>query len=234
MSKWRDWKDLNEMEALRFEEFWSLDEIARKFGLTRQRIHQLLPAHNGREIQRLRTEKDIRNREPIVVDLYRNGALTADIGKELNIPQQVVRDVLRRNGIDPSKRRKPPANRVSDETLSTEIRECAKELGKTPGAKAFDKWRGYMRAQLIIIRSGTWAKACEAAGLEPNIRRGGGERKYTDQMIQATYDRARAELGRIPTYELWEQGAYRPAAASLRRRFGSWMKFLDAMENRKE
>lgn len=95
----------------------------------------------------------------------------------------------------------------TDEELLGLIRQCARELGRTPGVKSFNKWcaangRGASRSPAIVDRFGRWSMACELAGLTPNRRASSplfGARRFSHQDYVDAYQRIRQLAGRSPT-----------------------------------
>ncbi len=122
----------------------------------------------------------------------------------------------------------------TDEQLLDLLRDCARELGRTPGATAFNAWRGYHAAQLLARRFGSWGKACELAGLQPRAKPHDriGNRRFTDEAVRSAYLRIRAITGHPPTMGEWDKLVRRgePGGQTIRLRYRSWMPFLAAME----
>ena len=51
--------------------------------------------------------------------------------------------------------------KYTDDELLDLLEACAEDLGRTPGQYAFNKWYGYAFGQNLLIRFGSWNKACE-------------------------------------------------------------------------
>lgn len=117
----------------------------------------------------------------------------------------------------------------SDSELLDMMRKAARELGRTPGYKSF-RDRGWP-GQTVIQRFGTWSEACVRAGLTPNPRVGGGERRYDDAAVLAAYARITEAVGKQPSLREWDRWVAdgEPSSVAMRKRYGSWTAFIEAM-----
>ena len=95
----KDWS-----KAVRqYEDGWTLEEIAKAHGVTRQRISQVL-RRDGLEPRAERTERKRATdaeRAEVVARLSRQGLTTSEIGVRMGLSHQTVRADLRRAGVDP-------------------------------------------------------------------------------------------------------------------------------------
>lgn len=107
---------------------------------------------------------------------------------------------------------------ITDSQLRDALRDLAAELDKTPTYKEMNE-QGAHSASTCRQRFGSWNKAVEAAGLEPN-RKHDSLDLTNDQLLEILRKRA-DRLGRTPTQD--EMDAFgSPTAGTYDYRFGSW------------
>lgn len=112
---------------------------------------------------------------------------------------------------------------VPDEPL---LRRCGRAVGKFPTRAAYDEWaaaQGEPAALDLIRVHGSWAAACQAAGIGgARGRRAQGDARAAVMALQ----RAHRDLGPHfgwRAYEAWRQDAGEPVGVStIRTVWGSW------------
>ena len=124
-----------------------------------------------------------------------------------------------------TKKAGPGARKYSDEELTRQVQELAKELGRTPKQKEFDRNPGTARTGTIESRFGSWNKFLEAAGLE--INRSRSARIANKKLIRQVKILA-TELGRTPIMEEFDKDPRMASTATIRSKFGSWNNFIEA------
>ena len=113
--------------------------------------------------------------------------------------------------------------RVSDEELIQQAQMLARELGRTPTMREFEKDQRTASPAAIQKRFGSWNKFLEEAGLNTNFSYA---RVSDEELIQQAQMLAR-ELGRTPTMREFEKDQRTASPAAIQKRFGSWNKFLE-------
>ncbi len=124
--------------------------------------------------------------------------------------------------------------KFTDDDLLGMLRTCAADLGRTPGAAAFDRWVGVFWSQLLLMRFGSWREACLRVGLTPHAKPPGmGEPTYSEGDCLAAYSRIKDAAGKV-TVEAWAAHCLpsEPCAGTLRRRYGRWTTVKREMESR--
>jgi hypothetical protein len=86
--------------------------------------------------------------------------------------------------------------KYSNEFLLDYLMELARQLGKTPSEKDI-KRAGKLSAGLYSIRFGSFSKAQEKAGLEPNKKL--SARRYPDELLLSQLIELSKQLGKTPT-----------------------------------
>lgn len=105
--------------------------------------------------------------------------------------------------------------RYSDERILTELRACAKRLGRSPTMREFRAdARTKVHPQTVIERFGSWNRAKHLAGLSPR-------RFATREDLLAQLRALGAELGRAPTGKDLEGRPGAPSKSLLWQTFGS-------------
>jgi hypothetical protein len=219
-----------EMRRLRQDEDKTLAEIANRFGLTRQRVHQLIGDIPAADVAARRGEarrRQLARLGDAVRDELRSGRRrNADIRASFGLTQRELRSIasedplLEREHLAARRARVRKARAPSLRAL----KRVAREVGRTPGHAKYDELRGRApSSQRLIAHHGSWPAVCRAAGLAVNVRPVSGvmgRALYSeDEYLERLADAYRM-LGHWPTLREW-QGP--PSAGSYRTHFGSWM-----------
>ena len=125
-------------------------------------------------------------------------------------------------GLKPNRVRKP---KKTKEELISEIKALAEKLGRTPLVREFADYSGLGRDSIVIRRHGGWGNLVESAKLKYRHRR---ISRSNEELISQVKKLAR-KLKRAP--RVWEFNKSIGAeeySDIIKKRFGSWQKFLAA------
>ena len=225
------------------ERGWSLDEIAERYGVSRERVRQILRAHGAPDpeivagARRRRSEQLAEARVDELLGLWRSGAQTASAATSLGLQAAACRSTISRfaTDVDRAARKASMADSRGSQTYSERdilvaLRAVAAGLGRVPSAKEYALLaRGLELPSLptVLNRMGGWTRAVTAAGLKAlPARRGARRRRWTQRACWEALRRAVDELGEIPTVLSYERHAAGrddlPSSATLRNRLGRW------------
>lgn len=233
---------VRQMAALR-EQGWSLDEIAVRFGVSRERVRQILCAHGGpdprtvAQARRRRAEQRAEARVDELLLLWRGGEDPGSIASRFGLQAAACRSTIERFATDVDRAARTAgmaaargAQTYSDRDITLALVSVATLLDRVPSAKEYAALaRGLRLPSLatVLNRLGGWSNAVAAAGLRDN---GGAARTRTRRWTQdACWDalrRAVDELGEIPSVLAYERFAAGrgdlPSSATIRNRLGRW------------
>lgn len=225
-----------------YEKGATLQQVGDKFGISRERVRQVVKdagtnrgAGGTSQMKRERVIAAIDIDQVLV--LYRSGLNVRKIAKRMRKPINCIQTVLDKHSDPLDKRRRQSisgrgnAQTFTDEEAIAAIQEAARMNGSSSlGYVRYDRLaveHGWPRAQIVMIRFGTWGEAVTAAGLTPNKSVSWlGKRSYTDADIQTALHRVATQVGHPPTYDEYRThaGAKEPSCGTIRRRFrNSWM-----------
>jgi len=245
---------VRQMQSLR-EQGWSLDEIALRFGVSRERVRQILRAHGGPDPQdiadarRRRAEGHAEQRIDELLDLWRRGEQPRRAADKLGLQAAACRSTIERfaTDVDRAARRASMAGarRVqtySDRDIIVALTSVATRVGRVPSAKEYATHArdlNYPSLPTILNRMGGWAHALRAAGMEPiGGTRRKRRRRWTEEACWAALRRVCDELGEIPTVLSYERHAAGrkelPSAATLRNRLGRWSSIATQLAAQRE
>jgi lambda repressor-like predicted transcriptional regulator len=164
----------------------TLQAIASRFGLSRERVRQVLASQRGAgsvdaatvaTARRARAERLLARRRGAVLVGWRRGASVAEIAREVGLSTRAVRSVLARHADDAdeatrrvalNRRSRAGAPRYSDAELIAAVAHAAALLGEAPTAAEYARLARKARLpslSLIQSRIG-WSPALVAARLE--------------------------------------------------------------------
>lgn len=234
---------VRQMQALR-EEAWSLDEIALRFGVSRERVRQILRTHGGPDPQsiadarRRRAEQQAEERVDELLELWRAGEHPRTAAGRLGLQAAACRSTIARfaTDLDRAARKASIAGarrvqRYSERDIILALTSVSTRVGRVPSAKeyaAHARALNYPSLPTVLNRMGGWVQALEAAGMQPlsaptRRRRG---RRWTEESCWEALLAVVEELGEIPTVLAYERHAAGrpelPSAATLRNRLGRW------------
>jgi transposase len=234
---------MGQMHALRVQGY-SLDEIALRFGVSRERLRQILRAHGApdpeavADARKRRTAQEAEARVDELLALWRSGAQAASAATALGLQAAACRSTIARfaTEVDKAARRASLSGARGTQTYSERdilvaLRAVAAGLGRVPSAKEYALLaRGLELPSLptVLNRMGGWTSAVRAAGLTPLAKPSTPRRRrrWTDSACWEALRRVVDELGEIPTvlsYERHAAGRHDlPSSATLRNRLGRW------------
>jgi anti-anti-sigma factor len=234
-----------EMALLR-EEGRSLDEIALRFAVSRERVRQILHAHGGpdsrhvADARRRRAEQQAQAHVEELLELWRTGADPRSLASSLNLRPQACRSAIARyaTDVDRTARRaslasgRAVAKTYSDGDIAAALRSTAAGLGRVPSAKEYEALARTHRGPslaTVLNRMGGWSNAVRAAGLtpaSPPTRTRNRSRRWTPEACWTAIRRVVAELEQVPTVITYDRHAADrpdlPSSATLRNRLGRW------------
>lgn len=219
----------------------TLEEIGQKFGITRECVRQIVENANGAGGEELRARRRKKRDE---VDRALAAAMRQDI---LDHPGSRKADVAARLGLDVrivsrllpaavaalvvEDNRNAGVSTWTDEDILEAIRSAATyeyplsgstyrrlvRIGEISGASS----------ALVRRRFGSWTRACELAGVEPDrLPHDGYQSRWTDSDLLsyvAAYLRAPGSRGTLAAYVEWSRRiSDAPSGSSLRNRLGGW------------
>jgi hypothetical protein len=234
---------IQQMRTLR-ERGYSLDEIALRFGVTRERVRQILLAHGApdpeavADARRRRAAELAEARVDELLALWRGGAETGSVASTLGLQAAACKSTIARFATDVDKAARRAnlsdargAQTYSDRDIIVALRAVAAGLGRVPSAKEYALLaRGLELPSLptVLNRMGGWTRAVTAAGMTPLAAATAAtrRRRWTSDACWAALRGVVAELGEIPTVLAYERHAAGrtdlPSSATLRNRLGRW------------
>jgi len=245
---------VRQMQALR-EHGWSLDEIARRYGVSRERVRQILRAHGAPDPQdmagarRRRAERRAEARVDELLARWRAGEPPRSAASALGLQAAACRSTIERfaTDVDRAARRASMAGSrgaklYSDRDIVHALTSVAARVGCVPSAKeyaAHARELDFPSLPTVLNRMGGWAHALRAAGMEPiaapvRVRK----RRWTEEACWAALRCAIDELGEIPTVLAYERHAAGraelPSSATVRNRLGRWSSITTQLAARRE
>lgn len=229
-----------EMRRLYHEEDQTLQQIGDRYGVTRERVRQILAEFPTNGTRRMVSERAQRRADRAaeaeaeqIVHLYRLGFPAVRIAGE--IPGATPRSVMAviRSSISDLERkmirgRKIAAGkqRASEAEMLNNLDRAARELGEYFGYVQFAEWakrEGVVGPQTYIHRFGSWAEARRRVGLPtPSAGRGDRSDKRTREECLAAVRAAADELGHLPSASEYKRfrTPEMPSLATVRWRLG--------------
>lgn len=233
---------VRQMQALR-QQGCSLDEIALRFGVSRERVRQILRAHGGPDPQdiadarRRRAEAQAEERVDELLALWRAGEQPRSAADKLGLQAAACRSTIERFATDVDRAARKAsmagARRIqtySDRDIILALTSVGTRVGRVPSAKeyaAHARVLHYPSLPTVLNRMGGWTHALNAAGMKPLATPSRGRRRrWTEESCWAVLRSVVDELGEIPTVLAYERHAAGrpelPSAATLRNRLGRW------------
>lgn len=226
--------------ALR-DEGVTLEEIGQKFGITRERARQIVEKANGTGAEELRArrrqQRDEADRALAAVIrqdiLDHPGSRKADVAERLGLDARTVSRLLPADvaALVVEDNRNAGVRTWTDEAILDAMRSAATYEYPLSGS-------AYQRlvdigeingpsSALLHRRFGSWTRACELAGIEPDrLPHDGYQSRWTDADLLnyvAAYLRAPGSRGTYAGYLEWSRTTSdAPSGPSLRNRLGGW------------
>ncbi len=231
----------------------TLQDIGDEYSLSRERVRQIL-GDAGYDLDKLKAKaKQARSRQirqehgPAIREILSRGRTPNEVASELGVPVDLVKRI---DASDPSfartrkvVRRKTYSVKYAEDDVLGCLREANAALGGILTTAAYD---GYARGreladgrlwpthQTAFLRFGSWIAALGRAGLPANASSPiAGRRLFTEgHCIDAILEVERA-VGHLPTvveYDRYasEMAGVLPSSPTIRNRFGSWRRALQA------
>jgi transcriptional regulator with XRE-family HTH domain len=245
---------VRQMQSLR-QQGWSLDEIALRFGVSRERVRQILRAHGGPDSQdiadarRRRAEAQAEERIDELLALWRAGEQPRSAADKLGLQAAACRSTIDRFATDVDRAARKAsmagARRIqlySDRDIIVALTSVGARVGRVPSAKEYAlhaRELNYPSLPTVLNRMGGWAHAVRAAGMQPlssvQHRR---KRRWTEESCWAALRAVADELGATPTMLAYERHAAGreelPSAATLRNRLGRWSSITTELAAQRE
>ena len=230
------------MQTLR-EQGWSLDEIALRFSVSRERVRQILRAHGGPAPQdiaaarRRRAEHEAEARVDELLSRWRAGVQPRVAAGELGLQAAACRSTIERfaTDADHAARKASMAGARSVQTYSDRdiilaLVSVATRVTRVPSAKeyaAHARELGYPSLPTVLNRMGGWTHALRAAGMAPlSVPSRPRARRWNEDACWAALRTVVGELGEMPSVLAYERHAAGraelPSSATLRNRLGRW------------
>jgi len=232
---------VRQMKSLR-EQGWSLDEIATRYAVSRERVRQILRAYGGPDAQdvadarRRRAAQLAEARVDELLALWRAGADTGAAAVQLGLQTAACRSTIGRfaTEVDRAARRASLADArggrtYSDRDIVRAVRSASERLRRVPRAQEYAvvaRETQLPSLATVLNRMGGWSSALAAAGLDPAASPRRRSRRWTEDACWEALRRAADELGEIPSVRAYERFAADrgdlPSSATIRNRLGRW------------
>jgi DNA-binding transcriptional MerR regulator len=247
---------VREMSWLRAQGF-SLDEIAVRYDVSRERVRQILRAHGGPDAQdvaqarRRRVEQQAEERVDELLALWRAGQGTGDAAGALGLQAAACRGAIARCATDVdraarrvsmSHARSRKAKAYREEDILDALTGVAARLGHVPSPREYEALARELELPsltTVLVRLGDWATAVRAAGMQPRTAgRRARARRWTQDACWLALRRVVAETDEIPTVLAYERHAAGradlPSAATIRNRLGRWSAIVTRLAAERE
>lgn len=230
--------------AMLREQGLGLDEIARRFSVSRERVRQILHAHGGpdsrnaAEARRRRAEQQITERAGELLARWRAGEELASVAKALGLPVTACRTAIERYATEADRvarktslaRARAVTPTYSEHDIVAAVCAVAIHLGRVPRVKEYallSRELGLPCLTTVANRMGGWTNAVRAAGLTPvAIPPRSRPRRWTADACWAAMHRVVDELGQIPTVGRYDAHVVDrsdlPSSETVRLRLGRW------------
>lgn len=230
------------MQALR-EQGWSLDEVGLRFGVSRERVRQIMRAHGGPApediagARRRRAEAQAEARIDELLERWRAGQPTRVAASELGLQAAACRSTIQRFATDADRAARKASvagarcvQTYSDRDIILALVSVSTRVGRVPSAKEYAvhaRELSYPSLPTVLNRMGGWTNALRASGLDPvTTPARARKRRWTDDACWKALRKVVRELGEIPSVLAYERHAAGrselPSSATLRNRIGRW------------
>lgn len=244
---------VRQMKALR-EQGWSLEEIATRYAVSRERVRQILRAYGGPDAQeiadarRRRAAQLAEARIDELLALWRGGADAGAVAVKLGLQAAACRSTIGRfaTEVDRAARRASLADArggrtYSDRDIVRAVRSASERLRRVPSAKdyaAVARETELPSLATVLNRMGGWSSAVAAAGLGPAATPRPRLRRWTEDACWEALTRVAVELGKIPSVLAYERFAADrgdlPSSATIRNRLGRWSSLATRLAAQRE
>jgi hypothetical protein len=225
-----------------YERGATLEEVGATFGVTRERVRQLLkatdlPVTHRRTVRRARRIAEARAVSDELMLAFREGGDVARTARELGVTAAGAGDVVRdlATPADRAERSKRLADRsranvkFTLDDLKAAIRSVQSKVGTVPSSQQYSRHAAEMglpSLATVAHRFGSWNNALRAAGLEPLRTRRTYSPRWSAEACRRALAELASELGGLPTaqqYDLLASASDElPSLATVRNRLGRW------------
>ena len=222
----------------------TLAAIGARFGLSKQRVGQILDREVGPQLRealglarRRRRAAVVAANQDRILAAFRAGEELPAIARAVGVERAEVRALIdaEAGAEDRAARRharRPPARRprFSEEQLLEAIREAYRRAGGAVDQQryvAIARELGLPSRATIVMRLGGWNAAVEAAGLHPKTSRTRAyPRRWTEESCLRALRELAEELGELPSAaryrQLLREREGLPSPTTVRLRLGEW------------
>ena len=225
----------------------TLDEVGVEFGITRERVRQIINLRSNYTMSDIRWALGVEAVEKRRAQRLADAAAVAKWSEEnlgesltkaaldLGFEEAYVKKLLGARKKFHLVKARPKRQQFSDDELLAMLREFHEETGSTSG-DLFTEWstkRGGPTRQTPALRFGKWSIALEKAGINDG-RAVERERMFTDEDYWAAvvdFLRSDATSSSVKQYEAWNHDHKEyPSGAGIRARLGrSWVEIINAV-----
>jgi len=224
----------------------TLAEIASRFGVTRERIRQLLRAAessvDSEAVRSAQRSEAARRVSDELLAGFRAGRESTEVAREHGVTVSAANQVIRELVTEADRaersrslgRRRGPGTTYSREELIGAVQEVASRVGRVPTSNDYSDQAsrsGLPSLPTVTNRLGGWANAVRAAGMTPHVSaRRNYERRWPEERCWLALQRIVTELGEVPTAEQYALLASAdddlPSLATVRNRLGRWSEVM--------
>jgi transposase len=226
------------------EDGFSLNEIAERYGVSRERVRQILRANDGPASEeavtarRRRAERAAEMRVGELLERWRLGDQLGDIAADLGMQAAMCSTMIGRfaSEMDRAARRasiartRGRARTYSDRDILDAVVLAATRLGEVPTPRQYGavaRELGLASLPTVLNRMGGWTNALLAAGMQSrSATRGTRPPRWTEDDCWRALLQVVQELDEIPTVRGYDtfcaDRSDMPSSATIRKRLGPW------------
>jgi hypothetical protein len=214
----------------------TLRALGERNGISHERVRQLFDQYNL-ETKRIGPRKSLSKRERRNIwAIYRRLGTIDATAEEVKHSRAIVAAVVEEMPLRQVYRRLGATVSYERSEIIDALREAAKVCGEPLTIPAYRKQAPVAKwpTDVTVVKAfGSWADACEAAGVKANRRVTNGQRRsgaFSEQdCVDALRAYTEAHEGDTPSYERytkWARGTDHPSGPSVRAICGSWREAL--------
>jgi len=235
---------------------WTLARIAEHYGLSRQRVAQIVDgSERGRvsrhEVGQLRRERRwaaarADDRSPDVIELWRQGVPREQISRRLGVTWEAIREIVDEHATaeDHATRKRACQSRVavnraprfSEEQLIDGLWTVTERLGHVPTVTEYEQLGrefGLAAMPTVYARFGGWGPALQVAGLTRSSKPRGRAPRWDAATCWQSVLSVADQLGDPPRYRRYMELARGrhdlPSGPTLTLRLGLWSRVAAAI-----